>query len=204
MSENLNTASMHVRVWECVLKTEYRVMVHILPSLCPLSHSICWLCSGLRKGGGRGEVMRREKQWFLFMSCCLSLEEDGFNSVISSFCLLLTFQVRLQGTVGETLSRDPRYQMVFRQWFSIRTGTKQDAATFLRNAEDNVLRQLSNTVWWLLFVPGAGSRSSLCQWLWGLRCPGPSVPPPACLPVGDPSGCGFVPALRLFLAVSGQ
>lgn len=119
---------------------------------------------------------------------------------------LLTFQVRLQGTVGETPSRDPRYQMVFRQWVSTRTGAHADAAaTSLRNAEDDILRQLLDALRWLLVLPGAGggSSGSSRQRLWGLRCPGPSVPPPAGLPVCHPSGCGFVPALRLLLTVAG-
>lgn len=118
---------------------------------------------------------------------------------------LLTFQVRLQGTVGETPSRDPRYQMVFRQWFSTRTAAQADAATSLRDAEDNVLRQLLGAFRWLLVLPGSGGGcGSGRQRLWGLRCPGPSFPPPACLPVGDPSGCGFVPALCLLFTVTGQ
>lgn len=167
----------------------------------PSEHLLAVLGS---EGVGEGQVMGREKQWFLFMSWRLSLQEDGFNCVISSFCLLLTFQVRLQETVGETLSRDPRYQMVFRQWFSVRTGAQQEAAASLRHAEDNILRQLSNTLWWLLFIPGARSRSGTRQWLWGLRRPRPSVPPTACLPASHPSGCGVVPALRLFFADSGQ
>lgn len=118
---------------------------------------------------------------------------------------LLTFQVRLQRTVGGTPSRDPRYQMVFRQWVSARTGAQADAATSLRNAEDYVLRQLLDTFRWLLVLPGAGSGgSSGRQRLRGLRCAGPSVPPPAGLPVCCPSGCGLVPALGLFSAVPGQ
>lgn len=117
---------------------------------------------------------------------------------------LLTSQVRLLGTVGETPSRDPRYQMVFRQWLSSRTGAQEDAATSLRNAEDNILRQLLDAFRWLLLLPGAGGGSGSRQRLWGLRCPGPSVPPPAGLPVGDPSGRGFVPALGLLFAVTGQ
>lgn len=129
------------------------------------------------------------------------MAEDGFISLISSFCLSLTFQVRLQETVGETPSRDPRYQMVFRQWLSTRTGAQD--ATSLRNAEDNILRQLLCTFRWLLVLPGAGGSGSR-QRLWGLRCTGPSVPPPAGLPVSPPSGCGFVPALCLLFTVTGQ
>lgn len=115
---------------------------------------------------------------------------------------LLTFQVRLQGTVGGTLSRDPRYQMVFRQWFSTRTG-----ATSLRNAEDYVLRQLLDALRWLLVVPGAGGSGGGGggrQRLRGLRRPDSIVSPPAGLPVGDPSGCGLVPALCLLVTVAGQ
>lgn len=115
---------------------------------------------------------------------------------------LLTFQVRLQGTVGEIQSRDPRYQMVFRQLLSARTGAQEDAATSLRNAEDNILRELLDALRWLLILPGAGSGSR--QWLWGLRRAGPGVPPPAGLPGGHPSGCGFLPAICVLVTVAGQ
>lgn len=81
---------------------------------------------------------------------------------------LLTFQVRLQGTVGEIQSRDTRYQMVFRQLLSARTGAQEDAATSLRNAEDNILRQLLDAFRWLLVLPGAGSYSGCRQRLRGL------------------------------------
>lgn len=125
-------------------------------------------------------------------------------SLLFLYSALLTFQVRLQGTVGEIPSRDTRYQMVFRQWLSTRTGAQEDATTSLRNAEDNILRQLLNAFRWLLVLPGAGGGSSSCQWLWGLRCPSPSVPSPAGLPVGSPFGCGFLPALCLLFTVTGQ
>lgn len=129
---------------------------------------------------------------------------------LSHFFILplpLTFQVRLQGTVGEAPSRDPRYQMVFRQWLSARTGAQANATTTsspLRNAEDLVLRQLFHALRWLLLLPGAGDSSGPRQWLWGVRRPGPGVPPPAGVPVGDPSGGGFVPALCLLPTSSGQ
>lgn len=118
--------------------------------------------------------------------------------------LLLTFQVRLQGTVGEIQSRDTRYQMVFRQWLSARTGAQEDAATSLRNAEDNVLRQPLHALRRLLVLSGSGSGGRRRQRLRWLRCPGPGVPPPAGLPVGDPSGRGFLSALRVLVTIAGQ
>lgn len=81
---------------------------------------------------------------------------------------LLTFQVRLQGTVAEIQSRDTRYQMVFRQLLSARTGAQEDAATSLRHAEDNILRELLDAFRWLLVLPGAGSGSGGRQRLRGL------------------------------------
>lgn len=168
----------------------------------PLHQSICTLCAGLREGGGVSEGRKA------VVSIHVMAPFIGGRWIYRShfFILpLLTFQVRLQGTVGETPSRDPRYQMVFRQWVSTRTGAHADAAaTSLRNAEDDILRQLLNALRRLLVLPGAGGGSSSRQRLWGLRCPGPSVPPPAGLPVCPPSGCGFVPALRLLLTVAGQ
>lgn len=44
------------------------------------------LQAGFRsEGEGRGG--RKEKHWFLFMSWCLSVREDGFISLISLFCV---------------------------------------------------------------------------------------------------------------------
>lgn len=123
------------------------------------------------------------------------------------YSVSLTFKVRLQGTVGKTPSRDLRYQMVFRQRVSVRTGAPEDAAASSRHAEDNLLRQLLRALRRLLVLPGAGGGSggsSRRQRIRELRCTGPGVPPPARLPVGDPPGRGLVPALCVLLAGSGQ
>lgn len=172
----------------------------------PLEHlqAVRWA----QKGGGRlGGVQKRKA-----VSIHVMMPFIGGRWIYLSYFFilpLLTFQVRLQGTVREIASRDTRYQMVFRQWLSTRTGAQEDAAaaaaaTPLRNAEDNILRQLLNAFRWLLVLPGAGGGSSGCQRLWGLRCPGPSVPPPAGLSIGNPFGCGFLPALCLLFTVAGQ
>lgn len=173
-----------------------------MPSLCPLYWSICRLASEARGRGGRKEKKRKA----LASIHVMVPFSAGRWIYLSHFIILhlLTFQVRLQRTVGEIQSRDTRYQMVFRQLLSARTGAQEDAATSLRNAEDNILRQLLDAFRWLLVLPGAGSGSGSRQWLRGLRCAGPSVPPPAGLPVGHSSGCGFLSAVCVLLTVTGQ
>lgn len=54
----------------------------------PLEHlqAVYWAQKEGEVGERRGAV-RKEKQWFLFMSWCLSLQEDGFIALISLFCL---------------------------------------------------------------------------------------------------------------------
>lgn len=74
-------------VFVCLFVSVCRVSVH---AVCPPRAPSSGASAGCELGServGEGQVMRREKQWFLFMSACLSLEEDGFNSVISLFCL---------------------------------------------------------------------------------------------------------------------
>lgn len=182
-----------------------------LPSLCPLHRNICRPRVGLGRGGvtdGRGGRVCGEERKAEVSIHVMAPFIGGRWIYLSHFFILslLTFQVRLQGAVGETPSRDPRCQMVFRQWLSTRTGAQEEAATSLRNAENDVLRQLLDAFRWLHLLPGAGGGGGCSggrQRLRRLRCPGPGVPPPAGVPVNDPSGCGFLPAVRLLSTVAG-
>lgn len=197
---------------ECVLRLWYHKIILTITAI--ISTYICvfallvppsleHLQAGFRsKGGGEG----REKRKALVSIHVMVPFSAGRWIYLSHFFILclLTFQVRLQGTVGEIQSRDTRCQMVFRQLLSARTGAQEDAATSLRNAEDNILRQLLDAFRWLLVLPGAGRGSGSRQRLRGLWCAGPGVPPPAGLPVGGPPGCGFVPAICMLVTVTGQ
>lgn len=172
-----------------------------MPSSCPLHQSIC----GAPGGGGGGDGGEKSASSYSCHGAFQGRKMDLTLSFLHS--VSLTFKVRLQGTVGKTPSRDLRYQMVFRQWVSVRTGAPEDAAS-PRHAEDFLLRQLLRALRRLLLLPGpgrsGGGSSGRRQRLWELRCAGPGVPPPAQLPVGGPPGRGLVPALRVLPAGPGQ